>query len=115
MSISITDRDKVLNSDLRELCKRRLLFALSRFDSSIAKITLVISDENGPRGGVDKACRVSISLHRAKNVVITDKDSEIMKCISRVADRAGRAVARAVERKQNFDRSRLELIDPSLN
>ena len=114
MSISITDRDKVLNSDLRKLCTRRLLFALSRFDSSIVKITLVVSDENGPRGGVDKSCRVSVSLRQAKSVVITDKDSEVMRCISRVADRAGRAVARAVERKQEFDRSRIEFIEPLL-
>lgn len=109
MHISITDRNKLLNNDLRELCERRLDFALSRFESSIKNIDLVIVDENGPRGGIDKACRICISLHRANDIIINEKASDVATCVSGIAERASRAVARAMERTQQFDRTKKEV------
>jgi hypothetical protein len=106
MPLSITDRSDLLNDDLRRLAERRLLFALSRFDSRITRVDLVVTDENGPRGGVDKACRVEVSLRGAADVVISDCDAELATCISRAAERAGRAVARAIAQTQLLDRSR---------
>ena len=111
MTLSITDRSNLLTEELRQLAERRLLFALSRFDSRISQIDLVVSDENGPRGGIDKACRLTISLHRAADVIVRDKSADIASCISRVAARAGRAVSRTVDKTQSFDRVRLILND----
>lgn len=105
MLISMTDRSDLLSPEMREVVERRFAFALSRFDSRITNVDFVVRDENGPRGGVDKGCRVSISLKRAPEVVITDKDADLATCVSRVAERAGRAVARTIQRTQQFDRS----------
>jgi len=106
MTISITDRNDLLTPILRDLAERRLLFALSRFDSRVERVDMVVQDENGPRGGIDKACRVTVGLHRSADVVISDKDSDIGKCISRVAERLGRAVSRTIARTQQFERER---------
>ena len=111
MSISFVDRNKMLNREIRELAERRLLFALTRFDSRIAKVELVITDENGPRGGVDKVCRITVRLLRAGDVSITDRDADLARCISRIAERAGRAVSRSIERSQQFDRSRPSVLE----
>lgn len=105
MLVSMTDRSDVLTKTMREVAQRRFAFALSRFDSRINRVELVVSDENGPRGGVDKSCRVSISLQRANEVVITDKDADLATCLSRIAERAARAVSRSIQRTQQFDRS----------
>ena len=107
MNISIIDRDGLLTKGLRRHTERRLLFALARFDSRIGQVDVVLSDENGPRGGIDKACRITIFLRHASDVVIRNRDSDSAKCISRAADRAGRAVARSIEKTQSFDRTRL--------
>ena len=111
MSISITDRRNLLDEALRDLAERRLLFALSRFDSRIKKVDLVVTDENGPRGGIDKACRVCVSLKRASEVRISDKDANLATCLSRLAERVGRAVARSIERSQGFDPRRITVAD----
>ena len=105
MSISIVDRDNLLDDELRPLAERRLRFALSRFDTRITCLELVVSDENGPRGEIDKSARVSVSLSRASDVVVFEQDSDLAQCVSRVADKAGRAVARAIERTHKFDRT----------
>jgi hypothetical protein len=104
MSISIIDPSRLLNEELRQLVERRLLFALSRFDSRIRRVDFVVSDENGPRGGIDKACLISIALERAPVVVIREKDENFSKCITRAAERAGRAVARTIEKTRRNTR-----------
>lgn len=106
MSIEIVDRCGELTESLREFAERRLFFALSRFDSRIQKIELVTNDVNGPRGGVDKACRISVTIRRGAIIVVSDQDAEWGKCIARAAERVGRSVARAVDRGQRFDRTR---------
>ena len=105
MTFAIVDRSGILTGELREFVERRLLFALSRFESRIQRTTVVVADANGPRGGIDKSCRITVKLRRAGDVTITDQDVEVGSCIARAADRVGRAVARAIERTRRIDRS----------
>ncbi|MGB7328958.1 MAG: hypothetical protein WBD31_29025 [Rubripirellula sp.] len=112
MTINIIDRGNLLDSDGRKATERRLLFALSRFDSRIRQVDLVVKDENGPRGGIDKSCRISVLIDHAADVVVSDKDSDLCRCISRAAERAGRAVSRTVAKSNDFARSRPTFIDP---
>jgi hypothetical protein len=107
MLISITDRSALDEGDLRQFAERRLLFALARFDSRVSEVEVVVEDLNGPRGGIDKACRITAKLHRSNDVTISDRDEDLFRCISRAADRVGRAVARAIARSRDFDRTRL--------
>ena len=62
MSITITDRKSLLSEDLHEFSRRRLLFALSRFGAKIGRVSVVITDVNGHRKGVDKQCRITVSM-----------------------------------------------------
>ncbi len=105
MAISIVDRAGLLSADLREFAERRLLFALSRFDDRIHRISVVFADANGPRGGIDKSCRITIKLRRGNELTVTDQDPDVATCVARAAERIGRSVARAVERTQQFDRN----------
>lgn len=98
MSLTIFDRRNLLSRELRHLAERRFDFALSRIAKQIFQVDLVVSDQNGPRGGVDKYCRVTVRLNQARTVVISDKDADLATCISRVADRAARAVTRTIAR-----------------
>ena len=106
MQLSIIDQNDSLNASMREFAERRLRFALSRFSSKIELVTVVVRDLNGPRGGVDKFCRITVKMRRLASVRITSLHGELEACLARAADRAGRSVARAVERSQQFDRRR---------
>ncbi len=104
MAISIVDRDHLLSRDLREFAERRLLFALSRFDDRIQRLSVVFADANGPRGDVDKSCRITVKLRRGNELTVTDQDPDVAICLARAAERMGRAVARAIDRTQHFNR-----------
>lgn len=80
------------------LARRRLEFALGRFGSRVHSLTVRLTDLNGPRGGVDKKCLIAIRLRSPRRaIVIEDVDADATMAISRAADRAARAVARAVQ------------------
>jgi len=109
MHISIVHRNGTLTDSTREFAERRLLFALSRFAPRVDRVSVVIDDVNGPRGGVDKSCRVQVYLERLGMVTATFTDTELEPALARAADRIGRAVTRTVERNQQIDRRSLRL------
>jgi len=78
--------------------RRRLGFALGRFADRITTVWLRLSDLNGPRGGVDKQCRIEVRGVNQWEVVVEDRDCDVYVAIDRAADRVGRAVGRTVER-----------------
>ena len=98
MKIRFRSRGLPKTSGLRELAETRLAFALSRFAPRVREVTIRLEDENGPKGGVDKSCRVSVDLGRLGMVFVEDVDSNLEPAVCRAAERAGQSVARAVER-----------------
>jgi hypothetical protein len=82
------------------LLRRRLEFALGRFSARLRQVSARVADVNGPRGGIDKSCVITLHLERwARPIVIEDVDVDPMVAIDRAADRAGRAVARVLARR----------------
>ena len=92
MQFSIVRRNGSLDDATREFAERRLLFALSRFGSKIDHVSAVIADVNGPRGGLDQSCRVTVGLGRLGTVTVTSIDIEAEPSVARAADRAGRLI-----------------------
>jgi ribosome-associated translation inhibitor RaiA len=112
MNVKIIDRHQMVSEELRQFAERRLQFAFSRFASRITSISMGLSDQNGPRGGVDKLCQLRVSLKHASEVVISEQDADLATCIARAVDRASRAAARVIERRHSFDRSKPQFIEP---
>jgi hypothetical protein len=55
---------------------------------------------NGPRGGVDRACRVKVVLSALPSVVVSEQDASLAAAIDRALGGAERAVRRAVQRRR---------------
>lgn len=88
------------------LARRRLEFALGRFAGRVRSLDLRLTDENGPRGGLDRRCRLVVRLTRPyRLIVIEDVDSEGDALVSRAAERAARAVARAIDAAREWPRA----------
>lgn len=79
------------------LVRRRLEFSLGRFASRVRTLRVRLTDEKGPRGGADKKCTIAVQLDRpSRLIVIEDVDADAHVALSRAAERAARAVSRAV-------------------
>jgi len=81
--------------------ERRLSFALGRFADVISGIDVRLEDINGPRGGIDKRCRIRVMLSRISTPALAEVvDHEIRAAIDIAANRVGRSVARQLDRRQ---------------
>lgn len=105
MQIDIQARNFSLTDALRGHVERRIGSALCTRDEHIQRITVKLSDINGPRGGEDKCCRIQVVLPQLPDVVIEDTEEDMYNAIDRAADRAGRTVGRRLARQRDNDRS----------
>lgn len=94
MKILFVDHGQLLNAELRGQAERRLRYALTRFEAQVTRVRLIVQDENGPKRGLDKACRVDVHLRQGEAVSVSDLDVSVLAAVSRAADRVGRAVSR---------------------
>jgi len=86
---------------------RRLHFALGRFADVVEKIDVTLADINGPKGGYDKLCRIRVRIKGLAKLVIADVlHEELITATDLAVDRVGRAVARAVDRRNGTRVSR---------
>ena len=102
MKLTIRARHLDLAPELRDLIHRRLDFALGRLAGEIEAVDVTVADLNGPKGGPDKQCRVRIRCRALGTVVVEHVGSEILPVASLAADRAERAVGRALARSRRF-------------
>jgi ribosomal subunit interface protein len=98
MQIDVRSRGFRVSAGISAHLERRLGFALDRFGDRIARIAVRLGDENGPRGGEDKSCRLTIELRGSGTVRVNVVDRDLYAAIDRAAHRAQRALARLVER-----------------
>jgi putative sigma-54 modulation protein len=100
MRLYIRGKKFRVSDDLREHMQLRLGFALGRFGQRIREVTASLADANGPRGGIDKQCRIVVRLVASRKVTIEETGADFMAAIARAAERAGRAVGRELERQR---------------
>ena len=100
MQITIHAKDIDVDAGLREHVQRRLHFALGWAQQHVGRVSIVLSDLNGPRGGADKCCRLRCALSGTSEMIVEDTQADLATAIDRVADRAGRTLARRLARQR---------------
>ena len=98
MRIDIQALGFSLTAPLLDHTRRRLRFALTRASARIKRVVVRLGDCNGPRGGEDKFCKIQVYLEHAPLVLIEDTGVNLYAVIDRAAERAGRNVAKHVDR-----------------
>ena len=63
-----------LDEENRALIRRKLGMKLGKFVASIERVTVRVTDANGPRGGVDHVCNVKVVLSGLPSVVVERRD-----------------------------------------
>jgi ribosomal subunit interface protein len=94
---------------LRMYTEHRLATALGWARHHMRKLAVSLSDINGPRGGVDKRCKIQVQLSGGREIIIEECEADLYSAIDRAADRADRAVVKQVERTRQFFHERMPL------
>lgn len=102
-----------LPHELNRYIERRLQFCLGRFESRIRRVTVRILDINGPRGGADKRCRMTVCLVPSEVIVVQEINADLFAAIDRAAERAGQALARKLHRARDLRTQRESVRTPA--
>ena len=101
MHIEITSQGFPMTSALRTYASRRLQPSLGLARDCARRVRVILSDQNGPRGGLDKRCRIAISVAGAPTLVIDDVQADMYSAIDRASGRALRTLARRLSRRRS--------------
>jgi sigma 54 modulation/S30EA-like ribosomal protein len=95
---------RVIGADLQEESRdhisRKLGAKLAKFASSIERVTVRVSDDNGPKGGHDQICQIKVVLIGLPSVVVEGRDTSLEAATNRAMKAATLAVRRTVQRRR---------------
>ena len=98
--VEVRSKTDVIERDLRQFAERRMSFALDHL-RHIRRVDISIEDVNGPKGGIDKQCRIRAILGFA-SVVLEETQSDWQVAVARAIHRLDRT---ATERLHRINRS----------
>ena len=108
MQVDIRFRGLEPSPLLRDFALRQVQFHLARFGEEVSAVLVRVSDVNGPRGGVDKRCQVSVRGPKVASTLESEA-GDAYAAVDLAVKRQARALRRHLERLRG-----LELSGPSL-
>lgn len=93
-----------LTPALAQRVEERMKAALSQAGEQVSHVAVRLDDVNGERGGVDKRCRVVVSLDRRRQAVVSVTREDLYVAIDEAARTTWRAVQRALTRHVRRER-----------
>ncbi|HEX7128093.1 MAG TPA: CBS domain-containing protein [Thermodesulfobacteriota bacterium] len=102
MPVRIRATGVALDRRTRNDIRRRFGDRLGKFAPAIERVNVGLRDVNGPRGGVDTACRVAVVLHGLPSVVVEGRDASRRGAVNRALAGVERAVRRALQRRRTL-------------
>ena len=84
----------------RALIRKKLGTKLGKVTTSIERVTVRMTDANGPRGGVDHVCNVKVVLSGLPSVVVERRDASPHAAIDLALRATEQAVRRSLSRRR---------------
>ncbi len=98
MHVEIRSRRVPVDESLREFVQKRLAFAVGRFSDSLFFARVRFEDVNGPKGGVDTICRISLEGPRLGTVVVEGRGQDAGEAAAGALERLSQVVRRWVDK-----------------
>lgn len=96
----IQDAGTGIDAEDRAYVRRKLGMKLGKFAGKIERVSVRISDVNGPRGGTDKACAIKVVLSGMPSVLVLRRHASLQAAMDGALRRVESAVRRGVQRRR---------------
>ena len=100
MNILIESRRDEEAQAWRQQVERRVRMTLARMQGLVQQARVSLRDINGPRGGVDKQCQVTLTTAGYGTLVVVAKAEHPQGALHQALQRATHALARVWQRKR---------------
>lgn len=89
-----------LTDDLADFCRVKIVEPIRRiYDRQGPTLEIELSDLYGPKGGIDKRCRITYTMPHTRTITVTEVAEDIYKAVDGASFRFRRLVARYKGRK----------------
>ncbi|MCE2998516.1 MAG: HPF/RaiA family ribosome-associated protein [Betaproteobacteria bacterium] len=88
-----------LENDVRSSAEERVRFVMRRLVQRVSRAVVLLSDINGPRGGVDKCCQVTLKTEGKGVLVIRTLAADWRSALDQALQRAVRLLTRVWQRR----------------
>lgn len=105
MRIDIHANSFPLTDALEQYVEAHVVSAIRPVERRVQRVLVRLEDINGDHGGVDKVCRIVLSLPSAKDVVVESVDADLYSAIAKSAARVRRSALRIAKRRTRRERS----------
>lgn len=99
MQIYLQAHGFALTDALDQHARRRLHFALDRFDDPVESVIVRLARDHAGR---TSRCRLQVQLRRRPDILVEEVLDDLYVAIDRAAHRAAGAVARSVDRRRQL-------------
>ena len=100
ISVHIRIHEPELLDAVRAYVNRTLHTGFLRFRGRVRNVRITLQDVNGPRGGVDKSCRIRAQLFPSRRWVVHEvRDANVFAAITVALQRVKHTVRKAFERR----------------
>jgi putative sigma-54 modulation protein len=90
-----------LTESLRDYATRHLVDPIARYiEDEASEIEIALVDINGPKGGVDQECRVTVRMPGFAGMHITETAETMFQAIDATRDRLEKTIKRTVEKRR---------------
>jgi len=97
--VSVRPRGLALRESQHAYIRRKVGRRLGRFAPNIERVSVRVTDVNGPRGGVDKLCRLRVVLRHMESVVVERQHHDPRAAFDLALDAARQSVRERVRRE----------------
>jgi ribosome-associated translation inhibitor RaiA len=89
-----------LSSSDRAHIRSKLGLKLGKFAPAIERVSVRVRDMNGPRGGIDKACRIKVVIAGLPSILFESRDASLIAAVNGALSGVERTVRRVLQRRQ---------------
>lgn len=100
MQIRVETAADDLNGDARQRVEARVRFVMRRMRAQVMQVHVRLRDINGPRGGVDQACQITLSTDQHGTLVVNATQRQAMGALEVALKRAAGVLVRAWQRQR---------------
>ena len=89
-----------LNTDARQRVEERVRFVMRRMRAQVMQVHVRLRDINGPRGGIDQSCQITLATDQHGTLVVNAVERQAMGALELALKRAAGALVRAWQRQR---------------
>jgi len=91
-----------LTESLRDYANRHLVDPLAKYiEGDASEIEIALVDTNGPKGGLDQECRVTVRIPGFSGMHVTETAETIFQSIDAARDTLERVIKKTIEKRRD--------------